>query len=249
MSQLLDRVEAPEVESARSQKKRSKRSRKPGLVAGRAAVLPGSRALVGALLCTMAALLTFGAYARASKPPTTTYLVAARNLTPGQSITANDVRAVAMDLPEDQRRKTFGPNVSLIDANILGPVGEGELFQASNVVKKKGGSDSRELSFPIDSAYAAAGRLRVGDRIDVLSNDGTGAVPVATNLLIIATSNPESGVSAGRGTLVITVAYDGTYDGAALLGAAQNAKLSAIRRTGIAGDIRPKANTSTASKK
>ena len=137
-------------------------------------------------------------------------------------------------------RRVIGPSVSLDGAVVLGPVARGELFQIGNLIKKTGGVGSRELSFPIDSAFAAAGRLRPGDRIDVYANLGEQAVPVATDLLIIATSSSPEGISAPRGTIVITVAYDGSFDGAELLGAAQSRKLSLIRRTGIKGDIRVK---------
>ncbi len=243
LNQLLgssDPGNALEENVQRTRHKPRKQTRSARLLAGRSAVLPGSRALIGALLCTFAALLTFGAYARANRPATTRYLVATRNLEPGAAVTSKDVEAIAMDLPETLRQRAFGSSVNLDGATVLGPVGNGELFQAGNLVKKAAGSQSLELSFPIDSAYAAAGRLRPGDRIDVLTNNGQIAVPVATDLLIIATSNPPDGVSSGRGTLVITVAYDGSFDGAALLGAAQNTKLSAIRRTGVQGNITAK---------
>ena len=219
--------------------KRSRRRSRGGLVAGRGAVLPGSRAIVGALLCTVAALITFGAYARANRPPTTKYLVATRNLEPGAAIVLSDVEAVAMELPDSLSRRALGPSVSLENAVVLGPVAKGELFQVGNLIKKAGGSESRELSFPIDSAFAAAGRLRPGDRIDVFANHGDVADPIASDLLIIATSALPEGVSNTRGTIVITVAYDGSFDGAELLGAAQTLKLSLIRRTGIAGNIKP----------
>lgn len=241
MSQLLDRLESPESKPPKSLGKGSKRVRRSGLIAGRAAVLPGSRAILGALLCSLAALLTFGAYANANRPPKTKYYVAARNLEPGAVIQSKDVELVALDLPEQLRRRIVGPSVSLEDAVVLGPVGKGELLQLGNVIKKTGGSEARELSFPIDSAFAAAGRLRPGDRVDVYANRGDEAVPIAVNLLIIATSSSPDGVSSGRGTIVLTVSYDGTFDGAALLGAAQSTKLSLIRRTGIAGDIRRRA--------
>jgi Flp pilus assembly protein CpaB len=248
MTEMMDRLESfsEDRTGGTNGSKRSRRTQRGGLVAGRRAVLPGSRAILGALLCTLAALITFGAYARANRPPTTKYLVATRNLEPGAAITASDVAAVAMELPDSLSRRALGPSVSLDDAVVLGPVAKGELFQVGNLIKKAGGSESRELSFPIDSAFAAAGRLRPGDRIDVFANHGDIATPIATDLLIIATSALPEGVSNTRGTIVITVAYDGTFDGAELLGAAQTLKLSLIRRTGITGNIKPgMASTST----
>jgi Flp pilus assembly protein CpaB len=241
MTEMMDRLESfsDERTGGGPASQRSRRKQRAGLVAGRGAVLPGSRAIIGALLCTLAALITFGAYVRANRPPTTKYLVATKNLEPGAAITTSDVAAVAMELPDSLSRRALGPSVSLEDAVVLGPVAKGELFQVGNLIKKAGGSESRELSFPIDSAFAAAGRLRPGDRIDVFANHGDVATPIATDLLIIATSALPEGVSNTRGTIVITVAYDGSFDGAELLGAAQTLKLSLIRRTGITGNIRP----------
>ncbi len=249
MTEMMDRLESftDERTGGGPGSKRSRRRQRSGLVAGRGAVLPGSRAILGALLCTLAALITFGAYARSNRPPTTKYLVATRNLEPGAAITASDVAAVAMELPETLSRRVLGPSVSLEDAVVLGPVAKGELFQVGNLIKKAGGSESRELSFPIDSAFAAAGRLRPGDRVDVFANHGDVATPIATDLLIIATSALPEGVSNTRGTIVITVAYDGTFDGAVLLGAAQTLKLSLIRRTGVVGNIKPGAGPAKAS--
>jgi Flp pilus assembly protein CpaB len=237
MSQLLDRLETSGRDSTDSAS-RSGRSRTSRRVAGRAPILPGSRAILGALLCTLAALITFTAYSRAIRPPTTRYLVATRDIEPGATLRAADVQAVPIALPDAVAQRVVGPSVSLEDAVVLGPVAKGELFQVGNLIKKAGGSGSRELSFPIDSAFAAAGRIRPGDRIDVYAGKDDRAESVATNLLVIATSNPPDSVNAGRGTIVLTVSYDGTFDGAGLLGAAQNTKLSLIRRTGVTGDIR-----------
>ena len=247
MTEMLDRLDSfsDERPGPTRPPKRGRRKHRAGLMAGRAAVLPGSRAILGALLCTLAALITFGTYARANHPPTSKYLVATRNLEPGAAITASDIEAVAIELPESLSRRVLGPTVSLEGAVVLGPVAKGELFQVGNLIKKAGGSESRELSFPIDSAFAAAGRLRPGDRIDVFANHGDIAEPIATDLLIVATSPLPDGVSNTRGTIVLTVAYDGTFDGAALLGAAQTLKLSLIRRTGIPGDITRAASAPT----
>ena len=247
MTEMLDRLESFSDERPGSPKppNRGRRKRGAGLTAGRAAVLPGSRAILGALLCTLAALITFGTYGRANRPPTSRYLVATRNLEPGAAITASDIEAVAIELPDSLSRRVLGPSVSLEGAVVLGPVAKGELFQIGNLIKKAGGSESRELSFPIDSAFAAAGRLRPGDRIDVFANRGDVAEPIATDLLIVATSALPDGLPNGRGTIVLTVAYDGAFNGAALLGAAQTLKLSLIRRTGIPGDITPSASAAT----
>ena len=66
-----------------------RRSSKPAKrVAAKAPVLPSARAAVGALLCVLAALLTFVTYRQAQQPPTTKYFVAVHEMKPGAPLLA-----------------------------------------------------------------------------------------------------------------------------------------------------------------
>ncbi len=60
--------------------------------------LPSGRAVVGGFLVALAAIGVFAAYTSATAEPVTEYVVAARDLTPGEQLTSGDVELVAIDL-------------------------------------------------------------------------------------------------------------------------------------------------------
>ena len=98
-------------------------------------------------MCVLAALLTFVAYRQAQKPPTTTYLIAAREMEPGAPLTLADVREEAITLPAEVAARSFSSFAQLENAFLLGPIQQGELLQASNLVRHAGGTGGREWSF------------------------------------------------------------------------------------------------------
>ena len=220
-----------------SRRSARRRSDEPVRVAARPAVMPGTRAVVGALLCVLAALLTIAAYARANRAPTTTYVVAAGDLEPGAAIERNDVQLVTMHLPAPLRARAVDRIDDLIGATLLGPVAKGELVQIGNVIKKAGGPSSQEFSFPISSAFAAAGRLRGGERVDVIATFGTGeaadAQIVAANVLIAHVDRPASGLGASGDTLVVTLAVTPDVDAVRLARAVAVGKVMLVRTTGV----------------
>ena len=205
-------------------------------MAARPAVMPGTRAVVGALLCVLAALLTIAAYARANRAPTTTYVVAAGDLEPGAAIERADVQLVTMHLPAPLRARAVDRIDDLIGATLLGPVAKGELVQIGNVIKKAGGPSSQEFSFPISSSFAAAGRLRGSERVDVIATFGTGEAAdtqiVATNVLIAHVDRPSSGLGAGSDMLVVTLAVTPDVDAVRLARAVAVGKVMLVRTTG-----------------
>ena len=230
------------------------RSRRPRtLVAGRAAVLPGSRAVLGALLCILAALLTLTAYSKANKPPTTRYVVASADLEPGATIEAGDLQLVTMRLPSPVRSRVISRMDDLLDATVLGPVAKGELIQIGNVIKKAGGPKSREFSFPVEAAFADAGRVRSSDRVDVLATFGSGESAetrvIAAGALVAHVDHPSGGLGAARETLVVTLAITSDMDPLALAGAVANAKIMLLRTTGTTSSdsVGPEAPRSGAS--
>ena len=211
-----------------SRRSARRRSDEPVRVAARPAVMPGTRAVVGALLCVLAALLTIAAYARANRAPTTTYVVAAGDLEPGAAIERNDVQLVTMHLPAPLRARAVDRIDDLIGATLLGPVAKGELVQIGNVIKKAGGPSSQEFSFPISSAFAAAGRLRGGERVDVIATFGTGE---AADAQIV--DRPASGLGASGDTLVVTLAVTPDVDAVRLARAVAVGKVMLVRTTGV----------------
>lgn len=192
--------------------------RRTQLVAGRPAITPGTRAVFGALLCTTAALLTFLAFARANRPPATSYVIATRDLAPGAILESGDVELVAIKLPSAVQTQAVEA-VSLIEgATLLGPIAQGELIQRGQVIRRPVGE--RVVSFPMNSAYALGGRLRAGSRVSVYADEGNTMQPIADNVAVLR--NDQGGTS---GTSIITITVPASTDEARLVQAITNSKI------------------------
>lgn len=193
------------------------------LVAGRPGVMPSSRAAIGSLLCMIAALLTFAAFQEAKRPPRTTFAVAVRDLAPGDVLRSGDFEFVALALPTSQRTQAVEDATALENTTVLGPVAKGELIQRGMLVRRA--TPDRVVSFPIRSAYALAGRLRIGTRVSIYAAADAGAEAVslvATDVLVTRVDNPGESTDA---TIVVTVAIPASADESRLVGAAATAKL------------------------
>jgi hypothetical protein len=188
------------------------------------ALLPSARAALGALLCALAALLTFTAYRNANRPPTTTYLVATRPLAPGQVLTAADLEPVALDVPVEFRTRLFTDPGRLRGVNVIGPVEKGELLQLGNLILK-GDPTRDEFSFTIDAPDAANGRIQPGERIRIYNRTDAGAERLG-DTTVVAIERFDSGA------MVYTVIPDPSLDAEALIAATANGKLYVVRTTG-----------------
>ena len=224
-------------------------SRKTRQTRAGSAVLPSGRAALGALLCTLAALLTFVAYSHANRRPTARYVVAAHDLEPGAALGLDDLAYATAELPASLRSRTIADAADLIDATVLGPVGKGELLQLGNVIKKAGGPRTSEISFPIDAALAAAGRLRPGDRVAVLATIGSGSDTdtrvIANDVGVAHVDRPDTGLGPAR-SIVVTLSVDENLDTIELAQAVAVGKLMLVRTTGARPNTTTDATTATA---
>ena len=135
--------------------------------------LPSGRAVIGGLLMAIAAIGTFLAYADATADDTIEVLIAARDLRPGETISARDVRVVGVDLPGDVRG-LFGAVDAAVGRQVVAPVDAGEFLQASATATTPAGGESLEIVLALPG-NRAVGRLQAGERVDVFSTWG-GAV-------------------------------------------------------------------------
>lgn len=139
---------------------------------------PNARAVLGGALVAMAML---GAFAlatgdRAPEPPER--VVAARSLAPGAVLSADDLALAPVLLPTQVDEAAHGSIEALVGAVVLGPVGEGEIVQRAAV--RTGSTDEQggprpELTVAMEPARALGGRLRPGERVDLLATYGSGA--------------------------------------------------------------------------
>ena len=145
--------------------------------------LPGSRAVVGGLLVAVGALGTWASVTSAGRSEDSRYVVAARLIAPGQRIEPGDLRTETMDLPDRVRSSAFTDPEAIVESVALGPIGAGELVQSGSVATPKGAEAAAELSFSVETDWAVAGSLRVGDVIDVFATDDRAAAAVTTLVL------------------------------------------------------------------
>ncbi|MGH7644301.1 MAG: SAF domain-containing protein [Gemmatimonadales bacterium] len=195
--------------------------------------LPGGRAVVGGLLVIIAAVGVFAAYTQAVAPPRTEWVVASRDIASGQRIDRDDLKAVAITLPESLQRRAFARAAApqLLGAVAVAQIGAEELLQRSDVARAEPGQAiaSEEISFAIPVDRAVNGALQLGERVDVLgtypTQEGTCTRAVIRNALLVAVSGQ------GGEERTLTLGVDSPGQSEAVADAVNNAELVVVRTT------------------
>ncbi len=172
--------------------------------------LPSSRALLGGLLVTVGALSTFTLATNGNSQPTTSYLVSTRDLRPGETITAADVRFEPMELSAQLSATTLNSVEGLDGAVVLHDLSAGELIDISHLVAAAtSGSEPftsvHELTFsiPLDRSPAT---LVPGDRVTVLATSAdTTTLAVEHAIVLEIDFRPDQIRANGRGVLTLAV--------------------------------------------
>lgn len=211
-------------------------------ILGRRRGLPTNRAVVGGLLVAVALIGTWWAAAGANRAPSTRYVVAGRDIGPGERLRTGDLRLVAVKLPPSLEAHALTRLDGLDDVVTTGPVGAGELVQASMLTRARGDGDARELSLVVQADWAVGGTLRAGNRIDVLVTFGDGAAATTEVVLSGATvrriSSVGDGGIGGTRTQNVTVAIANPSEAQKVTNAARAGDITITRATGV---DRPKA--------
>jgi Flp pilus assembly protein CpaB len=196
--------------------------------------LPGSRAVVGALLVAAAAVGLFAAASSSRDGPSHSYVVARHELPAGTRVQRSDLELATMDLAPSLRSRAFDSPEPLVGATLVAPLGAGELVQASAVVARKGDTASRELSFTLERGQVSAG-MKQGERADLLATYGTGVeaytLVVVRQAQLVAIERPRT-AAGDNGPATVTVAVDDPADAMALAHAVQLGKITLVRATG-----------------
>lgn len=208
---------------------------RPGLVLHRQRRLPDSRAVLGALLVAASVVGIYAAYSGAHHGPRAYYVVAAHTIRPGDALAADDLTRTRVDLPPALRNRAFSDPSVLVGATALSPVESGELVQAGQVIRKRGGTQTSELSFPIEASRVAPS-LRPGDRVDLVATYGTGndaySIVVGGDAQVLDVTRERDALGGNSSAVMLTVALPGRSDSLALAHATRAAELSVIRTTG-----------------
>lgn len=212
--------------------------------------LPGGRAVVGALLVTAAAVVTFAAYLDATAAPSVRYVVATTSIEPGtRLVTLTDVGerfgTIAIDLPAEVAGATVpGAEVEqLVGQVVVAPLEPGDLLSRSQVVGDGDVTDTQTLSFALPRRAAVSGALRPGERIDVLATYGSGegayTAFVVRGIPLLRVAAPNGGPLGDDGEVLLTVAVSALEDVQALGHAVTTAELLVTRSTARHGDDAP----------
>lgn len=200
--------------------------------------LPNGRAITGGLLVSVAAL---GAYAAAATPSSSSsgYVVAARDLAPGDVVSADDLAIAGADLSPDIASGAFLETDDVVGAVVLGPVDAGELVQRGALAAGPGPDPAAQLSFAVDADRAVDGDLAAGDRIDLLATYGTGTdaftVRVVRRALVVAAAGDSSAISdSGRQVITLSLTDPGAV--LAVAHAVRAGDITVVRTTGAGDD-------------
>lgn len=148
--------------------------------------LPSGRAVLGGLLMAVAALGTFAAQQGWGDDPRIPVLIAAEDLPIGHELSADDVRLVAVDVPDDVRG-LFGSIASIDGRRLLAPVAAGSFLHAGATTTVAADGEVLELGITVPASRAVGG-LRPGERVDVFatwSSDVTELIAVDARVLAI----------------------------------------------------------------
>lgn len=196
--------------------------------------LPSGRAVVGGFLVAVATVGVFAAYTAAVAGPTASYAVAAHDLSPGDRITATSLRLVPLDLPDEQRRRSYDVLGPLIDSTVVQPLLAGQLVQEGSLIATGAAPGTRTVSFAIDAAHAVNATLRAGERVDVLATFGQGGEActylVAADVPLVGVDESSSSLTA-EGGITVTVEADTAQAGLAISHAANAGTITLVRTT------------------
>lgn len=204
--------------------------------------LPSGRALAGALLVTIGALGTFVLATGGDDGPSTSYLVAGRDLEAGETITVADVRFEPMELPAGLASSTLNSTEGLEGAVVLHDLDAGELVDVSHLVAASAAgpdaqADVHEIAFGIPLDRTPAG-LVVGDRVTVLATlEGRTTLAVEDAVVLAVDTDPAAIGSSGRG--ILTLAIDEPAVVMEIAHLTQVADITVVRSTRALADIYP----------
>lgn len=231
--------------------------------------LPSGRAVVGALLVSLAAVATYLVARGSDRAPSSTFVVATRELAPGDVLEPSDLAVVALDLPPAVAAAAFEQPHELHAAVTRGPVAAGSLLttavvaidaRAAHAGHDAVGSDAlgrdaagdepggagapaeryREVSFAVPSARALMGDLEPGDRVDVVSTFDARTTVVVQRAVVLAASAGGDDAMVMSDEVVVTLALDDAADALAVAHGAAVGELTVLRST-RAGDELPEA--------
>jgi Flp pilus assembly protein CpaB len=202
--------------------------------------LPSSRAVVGGLLVTLAAVALFASYTGATTPSRETYLVAGHDIRSGQPIQAADLRLATMDLPPSTAQRAYRGLAELRGRVAVAPISSGDLITRTMVPDESPVGPKAQLSLALAPDRTVNGSLQAGDLVDVLVTYGTGSassteVVVARARLVDVPPVGDAQLGSSKGQ-TITLEVRALDDALKLVNASRGGEVTLVRTTSFRGE-------------
>ncbi len=170
--------------------------------------LPGSRAVVGALLVVAAAVGTFAAYLSATAPPTDEWITAVRPIARGEILQASDLAIVLADVPPAQAATILRGSqlADVVGTTAAVPIGQGA-FLLGSMVQPVNQLEGELFTFSLPAERALGGQVVDGTTIDMIATYGGGASAETVYIVrgVAVTRAGGAAGSLGGGSAIITV--------------------------------------------
>lgn len=208
--------------------------------------LPSGRAVVGALLVTVAAVGSFVAATGGESTPDGRYLIAARPIDAGEVVSEADFDVVPIDLPEIVAATTVRNAGNVDGATVLRNLRSGELVSTHDLLAASQAGDGNvvamhELTFPVPRGRAGQ-ELIPGDRVTVLATlpfDGGSTTFVAVeDAIVVGWATGAEGIGAS-GSAVLTLALSEPGIVMELVHMTHQGEITVVRTTRAMGDTYP----------
>lgn len=205
-------------------------------IAGVPGTLPNARSIVGALLCVSAALIAWYAATGRASEPVRPLVVAARDISAGMLVTADDLRIDDVVITPELRVRTFAAPTDVVGRVALGPIASGDPILRSGTDENDAQVPKRQFSLSLPVAAAVGGALRSGDTVDVLATverDGIEVtVTLARNILVSRVIGDDPNVVSPTGDRLITFSVPAEANIESLVNASATGKVHLVRTTG-----------------
>jgi hypothetical protein len=193
--------------------------------------LPGSRAVVGALLMAAAAVGVYLAHLEATREPTASYVVASRDLHAGALLGPGDLTLEVLDLPAATAARAFGSVDDLAGHVALAPVSAGEVLWASAVTGTERVEPSHEVALVLPRAHVAVARFQRGDRVDIFATAGPRTASIVRGALVVSATGGQGVAIAQEREVEVVVAVPSGEAVAALVHALRTGDVTIVRST------------------
>ena len=191
--------------------------------------LPSGRAVVGALLVTVAAVGAFAVASREDQGPGTSFLIATRSVRQGTPVSSEDVSLAPMDLPDTAAANAIDSAAGVQGAIAVGDLAAGEVISTGDLIAAPtaGGAAVgavHEVTLPV-SVDRIPDLTVAGDRVTLLAtvslDDEPATVLAAEDALVLKWD----GDAGAGGSGVLTLALD---DADAVMGVTHLSRQGAV---------------------